>query len=78
MFRRRRFGFDKPDPLGAGIREEIKRQRNNPESYIDIFERPTGEQLQDYLKQLMAVEIGSTALSSAGITSVSKLELQKQ
>lgn len=63
MFRKHRLGFIPPDPLGAGIREEIKRQQENPVSRIDLFDRPTGEQLQDYLKQLMAVEIGGTALA---------------
>lgn len=53
--------FEKPDPLGAGIREEIRRQQANPESAIDLFDRPTGEELQAYLSAM----IGEAAVASA-------------
>lgn len=53
--------FEKPDPLGAGVREEIARQQANPESAIDLFARPTGEELQAYLSAM----IGETAVADA-------------
>lgn len=53
--------FEKPDPLGAGIREEIARQQANPESAIDLYARPTGEELQEYLSAM----IGEIAVADA-------------
>lgn len=50
--------FRKPDPLGAGIREEIARQQANPESAIDLFDRPTGEELENYLENILAIDDG--------------------
>ena len=56
----RRIAFSHIDPLGGGISEEIRRMQNDPNSAIDLFDRPTGEELQAYLKNLMAVEVEST------------------
>ena len=61
---RRRIAFTAIDPLGAGISEEIHRMQNDPNSAIDLFDRPTGEELQDYLKNLMAIDMGDTAQMS--------------
>lgn len=59
----KRNNFERPDPLGAGLRENIERSRANPDSCIDLFDPPTGEQLQAYLSQLIASDIGSAAIA---------------
>lgn len=56
--------FKDIDPLGAGLREEILRQQSNPDSRFDLFEQPTGEGLQAYIKDLkMVSDLADAALS---------------
>lgn len=57
----RKIHFETPDPLGAGLREEIDEQRENPDATFDLFDRPSAEELGHYLQGM----IGEVAVADA-------------
>lgn len=55
--------FNEIDPLGGGLREQIRELQASPD-VIDLFEQPTGESLGRYITELMVVIQSDTPTQS--------------
>ena len=64
----RKIHFETPDPLGAGLREEINEQRENPDAMFDLFDPPSAEELSHYLQGMIGdAAVTATFMEEEGV-----------